>query len=88
MEIKRITYKKENRKYIEYCRTEADTNNKEDLEKVKDIYKDLSNNLINRLDNANWIKSVRNINNYDGTRTIAFYYDNGYSDKFIVSAHY
>ena len=47
-------------------------------ERSEDIYKRLADELINKYVNkGRWTRSVKRINNYDGTITITLYQDNG-----------
>lgn len=66
-EIKRVVYNKDNSKWREVMTV----TNKED------IYKSLATDIIaKKIHKCLWIKSIRDVSNYDGTRNITVYYDN------------
>lgn len=50
-----------------------------------EIYKSLSDDLLHKkIHKCSYIKSIKDMCNYDGTRTIITYYDNGVKRVYIV----
>jgi len=55
------------------------------IEDVEKIYRDLARMLVHKkLHSCKWIKRITDRTNYDGTRTIDIYEDNGIRRRFIV----
>ena len=53
-----------------------------------DVYESLSMALINKKIHAcSYIKSIKRVNNYDGTQSITVNYDNGVKTVYIVANH-
>lgn len=74
--ISRTYEKKEDRKYIETYRTEDENQ----------VYKDFANEIMYKLVFKSPVyKSMKQYSNYDGTRTVIFYQDNGRS-IYIIKA--
>lgn len=74
--ISRTYEKKEGRKYIETYRTEDENQ----------VYKDFANEIMYKLVFKSPVyKSMKQYSNYDGTRTVIFYQDNGRS-IYIIKA--
>lgn len=74
--ISRAYEKKEGRKYIETYRTEDENQ----------VYKDFANEIMYKLVfKCPEYKSMKQYSNYDGTRTVIFYQDNGRS-IYIIKA--
>ena len=74
-EMQRLVEQKVNNAWVETFR-ETDENK---------IWESLAKDLIaKKLHKATWIKSVRDSSNYDGTRDITVYYDNGVRSIYTV----
>ena len=74
-EVQRLVEQKVNNAWIETFR-ETDENK---------IWESLAKDLIaKKLHKATWIRSVRDSSNYDGTRDITVYYDNGVRSIYTV----
>ena len=53
-----------------------------------DVYESLSLALINKkIHSCSYIKSIKRVNNYDGTQSITVNYDNGVKTVYIVANH-
>ena len=53
-----------------------------------EIYKSLANDLLKKkIHKCEWIKSIKDVCNYDGTRTITTYYTNGVKRVYVVDDH-
>ena len=75
-EISRTMYKKVGSKWEQTYRTT------DELE----IYKDFANALLcKKIHKCTYIASIKDRTNYDGTRTVTVYYDNGTKAVFIVA---
>lgn len=74
-EIKRIIYNRDNNKW----RKVMTVTNKED------IYKSLATDIIaKKIHKCLWVKSIRDVSNYDGTRNISVYYNNSCKAVYTV----
>ena len=74
-EIKRVIYDKIDNKWCEVM-TVTDK---------EDIYKSLATDIIaKKIHKCLWIKSIRDMSNYDGTRNITVYYDNDCKSVYTV----
>lgn len=74
-EMQRLVEQKVNNAWVETFR-ETDENK---------IWESLAKDLIaKKLHKATWIRSVRDSSNYDGTRDITVYYDNGVRSIYTV----
>lgn len=77
-EISMTNYVKEGRTW-----KESYTNNN-----PADVYESLSMALINKkIHSCSYIKSIKRVNNYDGTQSITVNYDNGVKTVYIVANH-
>ena len=74
MNISKTTYKKDNKNWIQ-CNTTTDE---------KEIYKSLAHDLIAKKLGVSFITRIKHRYNFDGTRTIDIYYDNGVKTRYIV----
>lgn len=53
-----------------------------------EIYKSLANDLLKKkIQKCDWIKSIKDTCNYDGTRTITTYYTNNVKRVYVVEDH-
>ena len=77
-EIKRVTESKKNGKYeVTYTLTD-----------VTEVYKSLAQALIaKKINNCSYIKSIKRVNNYDGTQNITITYDNNVRNIYTVEQH-
>lgn len=51
------------------------------------VYKDLSENLIAKMNKASYVKSIRNEYKYNGFREVTVYTDNGFKIVYNIPTH-
>lgn len=77
-EIKRVVEVKEGRNW----------NIHHEVTDEKEIYESLAHDLIaKKLSSCTWIKSIKRVQNYDGTITITVNYDNNCRSLYTVKDH-